>query len=58
MKKFHPSPLKKQTFVVQTMSFQAKLPRHCVFQNHTEQYGYETSQNVKQAQKNRLDKNI
>ena len=28
------------TFVVQTMAFQAKLPRHCVFK--VMQHGYET----------------
>ena len=34
-KRHHPSPLlNKQTFVVKTMAFQAKLPIHYVFQSH------------------------
>ena len=41
---------------MQTMTFPAKLPSHCVFQSHTVQYGYETSQNVKPTLENHIAK--
>ena len=44
-KKFHLSPLvDKQSFLIQTMAFQAKLPTN-MFSKVTH-YGYETFQNV------------
>ena len=43
LKNFHPYFLKKINFCGTDCDFLSETTNHCVFQSHTQQYGYETS---------------